>query len=112
MPVHDMPNSLLNLLWYHLENGNVMEKSHVSNDIQLSIWIGTQGMELGRAIRGSYALYGLLVSKDVVAAGDGDRSSRPPHHLEFAFTNGASGEGQGIVRVDVARVKEYNFFTS
>ncbi|KAI6687899.1 hypothetical protein NL676_024727 [Syzygium grande] len=55
----------------------MVEKSHVSSDIQLSIWIGTQG--------------------------DGDQSSRPPHHSESAATYDASGEGQGKVRVDATR---------
>ncbi|KAI6702828.1 hypothetical protein NL676_011964 [Syzygium grande] len=33
-------------LWYHLEGGDAAEKSHISCNIQLFVWIGIQGMDV------------------------------------------------------------------
>ncbi|KAK3440124.1 hypothetical protein EUGRSUZ_B00432 [Eucalyptus grandis] len=42
VPVRDPPDSPLAPQWYRLEGGDAAERSRVSGDIQLSVWIGTQ----------------------------------------------------------------------
>ncbi|KAF8037277.1 hypothetical protein BT93_B0246 [Corymbia citriodora subsp. variegata] len=42
VPVRDPPDSPLAPQWYRLEGGDVAERTRVSGDIQLSVWIGTQ----------------------------------------------------------------------
>ncbi|KAI6673287.1 hypothetical protein NL676_001193 [Syzygium grande] len=53
MLVHDPLDNLLDPLWYCLEGGDIVEKTCISGNIQIFVLMGTQGMELGRTIRGS-----------------------------------------------------------